>query len=89
MPPAKPNTLTIIVASAEGDTVTLELNAHEHLHQLLKQALKELYGNPPRDPTDYDVVINGQIGNLDQTIVDAGLVDGAEVAVVPKDVSRG
>lgn len=89
MPPEKPNKVKIVAAGAEGDTVTLELNVHQHLRELLHAALKALYGNPARDPNLYDVVIGGNVADLDETIEAAGLTNGSEVAVLPKDVSRG
>ena len=89
MPPSKPEKLTITVAGAEGDTAVLELNAHQHIHQLLRTALKGLYGEPIPDPNQYDVVIGGNIAALELTLTEAGLSDGDEVAVLPKEVSRG
>lgn len=89
MPPSNENNITITAAGAEGDTAPIKVNVHQHIRQLVSEALKELYGTPPPDPGEYDVVFGGTILDLDKTVEDAGLVDGSEVAVLPKDVSRG
>lgn len=89
MPPKNDNNITITAAGAEGDTAPIKVNIHQHLRQVLHEALKELYGSPAPDPAEYDIVFGGTILDLDKTIEEAGLVDGSEIAVLPKDVSRG
>jgi len=82
------NRWTITVAGGEGDTATADLNRHAHIRQLRHEGVRELYGNSV-NPDDYDVLIDGVVANLDTTLEDAGLSDGAEVTILPKDVSRG
>ncbi len=89
MTPERPNKITVVVVAAEGDTATIEVNLHQHVRDFLRRALKELYGNPGPDPDGYDVVINGAIADVNVTIDEAGLETASEVAVLPKDVSRG
>ncbi len=82
--------LTIMVVDDGGNTATVEENAHAPLHQLLHRGLKALYGEPaPRDE-DFDLVVAGQVQtDLGRTIAEAGIVDGAEVAILKKDMPRG
>jgi TUG ubiquitin-like domain len=89
MPPNNENNITITAAGAEGDTAPIKVNAHQHLRQVLSEALKELYGAPGPDPAEYDIVFGGTILDLDKTVEEAGIVNGSEIAVLPKDVSRG
>jgi len=89
MPPKNDNNITLTAAGAEGDTAPIKVNVHQHLSQVLREALKELYGSPTPDPAEYDIVFGGATLDLDKTAEDAGLVDGSEIAVLPKDVSRG
>lgn len=88
MPPSN-NNITITAAGAEGDTAPIKVNVHQVIRQLLHEALKELYGAPTPDPAEYDVIFGGATLDLDKTVEGAGLVDGSEIAVLPKDVSRG
>ena len=85
----KKNKITVMATSAEGDTADIEINIHQKLAHLLTEGLKALYGRPGPDPAEYDLVIAGSVANLDSTVDDADLADGAEVAILPKDVSRG
>ena len=81
---------TIVVANGEGDTAEVTLNQHAHLHQLLRDGLKALYGTPTPNPDDYDLLIDGMVQtDLGLTLAEAGLRDDAEVVILPKDVSRG
>lgn len=89
MPLENDNNITINAAGAEGDTAPVKVNVHQSLRQVLREALKELYGSPTPDPADYDIVFGGTLLDLDKTVEEAGLIDGSEIAVVPKDVSRG
>lgn len=82
------NRWTITVAGGEGDTDTVDLNRHAHIRQLRHEGVSELYGKSV-NPDEYDVLVDGVVGNLDATLEDAGLSDGAEVTILPKDVSRG
>lgn len=86
MPPA--NNITLVAAGAEGDDADIKVNVNQHLSQVLREALAALY-TPTPDPKDYDIVIGGKVADLGKTVEAAGLVDGAEIAVLPKDVSRG
>lgn len=89
MPPKNENNITITAASAEGDTASIKVSIHQRLRQVLQEALKELYDKPAPDPDEYDIVFGGTILDLDKTVAEAGLVQGSEIAVLPKDVSRG
>jgi hypothetical protein len=89
MPPKNENNITITAAGAEGDTAMVKVNIHQHLREVLHEALRELYGSPTPDVADYDVIFGGATLDLDKTVEEAGLVEGSEIAVLPKDVSRG
>jgi hypothetical protein len=89
MPPANHNNITITAAGAEGDTAQIKVNLHQHLREVLHEALKELYGTPTPDAGDYDVIFGGVTLDLDKSVEEVGLVEGSEIAVLPKDVSRG
>jgi hypothetical protein len=82
------NRWTIIVAGGEGDVSDVTLNRHAHIRQLRHDGVRALYGNGVNDD-DYDVLIAGAVAHLDATLEEAGLSDGAEVTLLPKDVSRG
>jgi hypothetical protein len=82
------NKWTITVAGGEGDTDSVTLNRHAHIRQLRHEGVRELYGNNV-NPDDYDVLVAGVVANLESTLEEAGLSDGAEVTILPKDVSRG
>ena len=45
MPPKNASNITITAAGAEGDTTPIKVNIHQHLRQVLHEALKELYGS--------------------------------------------
>lgn len=83
------NQWSIVVAGGEGDVFTVTINRNAHINQLLREAVRELYGTNGRSPDEFDVIIGGAVANLADTLEDAGLTDGAEVTVLPKDVSRG
>lgn len=89
MPPKNDNKITITAAGAEGDTAPIKVNVHQHISQVLHEALQELYGDPTPSAADYDVIFGGVALDLDKTVAEVGLVDGSEIAVLPKDVSRG
>jgi len=82
------NDWTITVAGGEGDTKSVMVNRHAHIRQLRKEGVEALYGNDVK-ADDYDVLIDGVVANLDSTLEEAGLGNGSEVSVLPKDVSRG
>ena len=82
------NRWTIVVAGGEGDTDEVTLNRHAHIRQPRHEGVRALYGKDVNDD-DYDVLIAGAVANLDATLEEAGLSDGAEVTILPKDVSRG
>jgi hypothetical protein len=82
------NRWTIIVAGGEGDTATVILGRHAHVRQLRHEGVHVLYGTHV-NPDAYDVLIDGVVANLEASLEDAGLFDGAEVTILPKDVSRG
>jgi hypothetical protein len=87
---AQPKRWTIEVADQEGDDATLELNEHDELSQLLRNGLDALYGEPHRNPDDFDLVIAGAaVDKLNQTLAQAGLENGSEVVISPKHVGRG
>jgi hypothetical protein len=80
----------IEVADQEGDDATVVLNEHVELSQLLRKGLDALYGEPPRNPDDFDLVIAGAAAtNLSETLAQAGLHDRSEVVISPKHVGRG
>lgn len=89
MPPKNDNKITITAAGAEGDTAPIKVNIHQHISQVLHEALKELYGDPAPNAVEYDVIFGGVTLDLEKTVEEVGLVDGSEIAVLPKDVSRG
>lgn len=82
------NLWSITVAGGEGDTEVVRLNRHAHIRQLRLEGVRALYG-PGVEPDNYDVLVNGVVANLDASLENAGLSDGAEVTILPKDVSRG
>ena len=86
MPPT--NNIMLVATGAEGDAANINVNMHQHLNQVLREALAALY-TPTPDPSGYDIVIDGKVVDLMSTVEAAGLTDGAEMAVLPKDVSRG
>ena len=89
-PTAPDNKIRLIVTGAEGDDAEIRANVHQHLRQVLQAGLHALYGEPGPESTGYDVVIAGNVvTNLDATIEEAGLTDGDEIAILPRDVSRG
>jgi hypothetical protein len=89
MPPKNDNNITITAASAEGDIAPIKVNVHQHLDQVLGEALRELYGSHGPDPAEYEIIFGGAALDLTKTVAEVGLVDGSEIAVLPKDVSRG
>lgn len=82
------NRWTITVAGGEGDTATITINRHAHIRHLRQEGVTALYGAHVV-PDGYDVLVDGVVANLDATLEDAHLSDGAEVTILPKDVSRG
>lgn len=82
------NNITLVVTGAEGDAAAIKVNVHQHLNQVLREALAALY-TPTPDPSGYDIVFDGKLVDLTSTVEAAGLTDGVEVAVLPKDISRG
>ncbi len=86
---AQQHNLTIVATDQDGDTESITENAHAHLDQLLREAVRKLIGHHA-NPDDYDLLIAGEVQeDLGLTLAAAGLHDGSEVLVMPKDVSRG
>ena len=80
---------TITAANGEGDTVELREHPHSQLDHLLKQGVHALVGAHAK-PEDYELLIRGRVQtNLTVSLEAAGLHDGSEVTILPKDVSRG
>jgi hypothetical protein len=87
---AQSNRIAITIIGQEGDPKPLELNIHEHIAQLLRAGLRELYGPQHPNPDDYDAVVGGKIVEpLTKTVEEAGIVAGTRVSILPKSVSRG
>jgi predicted DsbA family dithiol-disulfide isomerase len=73
----------------DGEQVTIEEHKDGLLHRLLTEAVHKLYGEDKK-VDEYEILIDGTVQtNLDVSLVQAGLHDGSEVVVQPKDVSRG
>jgi hypothetical protein len=84
------NFVTIIVADDGGTTATVEINRHAKLGHLLRQGLKDLYGEPGPNRDDYELVIGGTVAeDLDRSLEQAGLGTGSEVAILRKELPRG
>lgn len=80
---------TITAVAADGDEARLEESPHSLLHHLLDQAVRRLYGDHA-NPADYELLVNGTVQtDLEVSLERAGLHDGSEVVVQPKNVSRG
>lgn len=80
---------TIIAVADDGEQASIEESKDGHLRQLLARAVRDLYG-PDEDDEQYEIVIGGITQtDLDATLEQAGLHDGSEVVVQPKDVSKG
>jgi hypothetical protein len=80
---------TITAVADDGDEASIEEAKDGSLRQLLSRAVHDLYG-AGKDDEKYEIVIGGGIqANLDATLEQAGLHDGSEVVVQPKDVSKG
>ena len=82
------NEWTITVAGGEGDTESVTINRHSHIRQLRNEGVRVLYG-AGTNADDYDVLIEGVVADLEATLEEAGLANGSEVSILPKDVSRG
>jgi hypothetical protein len=79
----------IIAIADDGEHVAIEENKDGLLHRLLTEAVKKLYGEDKKTE-EYEIVITGTVQtNLDVSLEQAGLYDGSEVVVQPKDVSKG
>lgn len=80
---------TITAANGEGDTVELREHPASQLDHLLRQGVHKLVGEHAK-PDEYELLIRGRVQtNLILTLEAAGLQDGSEVTILPKDVSRG
>lgn len=80
---------TIVAVATDGDEAQLEESAHSTLSHLLGQAVRRLYGDHAV-PGEYEILVNGVVqSDLDVSLEKAGLHDGSEVVVQPKNVSRG
>lgn len=80
---------TIVAVADDGDEAKIEEGKNGELRRLLREAVRRLYGDG-HDVEKYELVIGGVIQqDLDVTLEQAGLHDGSEIVVQPKDVSRG
>lgn len=80
---------TITAIADDGEHASIKEDDDGHLRQLLAKAVHVLYG-ADKNVEDYELVIAGVTQtNLDLTLEQAGLHDGSEVIVQPKDVSKG
>ena len=88
--PIEKKHLFITVADQEGDTEKVNVKNTDTLASLLRLGLDELYSKQNKNAADYDIVMTGVAAtDLSQTVSQAGLRDGSEVVIAPKDVSRG
>ena len=79
----------ITAIADDGEHVTIEENKDGLLRRLLTEAVKKLYGEDKK-VEEYEIVIGGTVQtNLEVSLEQAGLHDGSEVVVQPKDVSKG
>ena len=79
----------ITAITDDGEHVTIEENKDGLLLRLLTEVVHKLYGEDKK-VEEYEILINGTVQtNLDVSLEQAGLHDGSEVVVQPKDVSRG
>ena len=79
----------ITAIADDGEHVTVEENKNGLLRRLLTEAVHKLYGEDKK-VEEYEILIDGTVQtNLDVSLEQAGLHDGSEVVVQPKDVSRG
>lgn len=84
------NLISLTVADDGGATATVRVNLNTKLDHLLREGLKALYGEPAPNPSDYELVVGGAVAeDLTRTLEEAGLGEGAEVAILRKDISRG
>jgi len=80
---------TITAIADDGDKASIEESEDGSLRRLLTTAVRDIYG-PGKDDEKYEIVIGGIVqANLDATLEQAGLHDGSDVVVQPKDVSKG
>jgi len=80
---------TIVAVAGDGDEARFEDNPHSPLRHLLDQAVRRLYGQAA-NPSDYEMLIAGTVQtDLEISLQQAGLRNGAEVVVQPRDVSKG
>jgi hypothetical protein len=80
---------TIIAVADDGDEARIEESKDGELRRLLREAVRRLYGEG-HDVDKYELVIGGVVQqDLEVTLEQAGLHDGSEVVVQPRDVSRG
>lgn len=82
--------IQVTVIGQEADSKVVTVNPQQPCAQLLREGLRELYGNPGPNPDEYDLVLGGRIIEpLSQKIEDAGIADGTEVSILPQSISRG
>lgn len=82
--------IQVTVIGQEADDKVVTVNPQQPCAQLLREGLRELYGNPSPNPDEYDLVLGGRIiESLSQSIADAGIVEGTEVSILPQSISRG
>jgi uncharacterized protein YqeY len=76
--------VTVVVS---GEDVIVTVNTHEHVRELVREALRES-GNAGQPPENW--VLQGDAGEIDQelTIAAAGIVDGARLSLTP-DAGEG
>ena len=83
------NRWTITAVADDGDKASIGETKDRQLRVLLTRAVQDLYGYG-KDDEQYEIVIGGVAQtDLDASLEQAGLYDGAEVVVQPKDVSKG
>ncbi len=88
--PVEKKRLTIFVAGQEGDVEKVKVAQDNSLAELLAEGLHKLYLGEHKRAEDYDLLVGGVVAtDLAQTVHAAGLRDGSEVVIAPKDVSRG
>jgi hypothetical protein len=83
MPPAKDNRISLIVV-VSGEDVPIPVNTHQKLREVMHKALNES-GNQGQPLENWTLKsATGPLTDLDLTVAEAGLVDGAKLYLNPK-----